>query len=111
MAEELASAQVIADQADVSGALDAARAFFHAHGFEVTEPFAGSFSITAPDTLFEATFGVPLRRERHGGASSLWADTPAGPSDELSLDHLPAEWARAVRVAFSPPPAFGPAGS
>jgi len=105
MADDTASAQVIADQAGAAGVLDAARAFFRARGFEVTAPFAGSFSISGPDALFEETFGTTLHRERPG---HLQADTPAGPTDELPLNQLPGEWATRIRVSFSPPTAFGP---
>jgi hypothetical protein len=110
MADNTASAQVIADPADRSGALDQARAFFRAHGFETTEPFAGSFSISGPERLFEATFGVRLRRESRGGTVHLQADSPTGPTHELPLHTLPGKWAKALRITFSPPPAFGPAG-
>jgi len=106
MADTMASAQVIARQGAAPRVLGEAQAYFRARGFEVTAPFAGSFSISGPDALFEATFGVALRRA-HG---QLQADSPAGPSDELPRHQLPREWAAALRVAFSPPPAFGPAG-
>lgn len=110
MAEELASAQVIATPEAAPAVLDAARAFFRARGFEVSEPFAGSFSISGPAALFEATFGVALRRTTHRGLRRLQADSPSGPSDQLPLHHIPEQWTTAVQVAFSPPPAFGPTG-
>jgi hypothetical protein len=108
MADNPASAQVVAAPEAAPEVLGAARSFFHDRGFAVSEPFAGSFSISGPASLFEATFGVPLRRETRDGLERLCVEGPSGPSDQLPRQQLPREWADAVQVVFSPPPAFGP---
>ena len=97
------SAQVIPRNKE---AVAKARSFFRSRGFEVTRPYAGSFSISAPDDTFEATFGSRLVREGPHGA--VKAATSRGARYELPLDRLPPELARSIEVLFTPPPAFGP---
>jgi hypothetical protein len=97
------SAQVVLRD---EGAVAAARSFFRSRGFEVTEPYAGSFSITAPDETFESTFGGRLAHQGPHGAIKV--ETPDGAGYELPLDRLPPDLARSIQVTFTPPPAFGP---
>jgi hypothetical protein len=99
----LASALVIPRDEEAGAA---ARSFFRSRGFEVTEPYAGSFSISAPQDTFEATFGTRLVHEGPDGA--VKAETPRGAADRLPLDRLPPDLAGSIEVLFPPPPAFGP---
>ena len=86
--------------------VDAARAFFGTAGFEVTDVYGISFSITGRPTVFEATFGETITTEGTGPADAV---TTASGRLELRLDRLPEPVTRAVAaVTFSPPPAFGP---
>jgi hypothetical protein len=85
--------------------VEAAQAFFRKAGFEVTDVYAISFSITGPRTVFEATFGEAIAPEGTGPATIATAPGRLG----LRLDRLPEPVTRAVAaVTFSPPPAFGP---
>lgn len=81
------------------------QAFFRKAGFEVTDVYAISFSITGPRTTFEATFGEAIAPQGTGPATIA---TASG-RPELRLERLPEPVNRAVAaVTFSPPPAFGP---
>jgi len=86
---------------DAAGAA-AAEAYFRDAGFSVTDRLGLSFSITAPASRFEDTFGTSLV-ERDAGVR-----TEAG-TLELPLERVPGDVAAAVEtVTFTPPPDFGP---
>lgn len=73
-------------------------------GFEVHAPFHTSFSIGAPQSLFEEYFGQKLVVERDL-MSTVTVEGAAGGS--LSLDSMPDEIRPLVHsVAFVSPPSF-----
>jgi hypothetical protein len=85
----------------------AALRFFRSRGFAVSSPVGGQFSISAPQAIFEATFGQRITvREGKGGTAR--AGTGTGQL-ELNLRQLPPDLQQSIHVVtFSEPPDFGP---
>jgi hypothetical protein len=88
-------------------AVTQAQQAFVSASFEVGPVVGNSFSIMAPVTTFEQTFGVRLSRGRD--SSIQVAGTDGTRSLELPLGKLPAPLSRLIAaVTFTPRPHFGP---
>jgi hypothetical protein len=84
-------------------ALERARRFFEAAGFELGPAVGPSFSITGPRELFERTFDTKLEYDETLGIKA------SGGGVELPLHVVPPELTDSLQaVTFTPPPAFGP---
>jgi hypothetical protein len=84
-------------------AVERARRFFEAAGFELGPAVGPSFSITGPRELFEQTFGTQLEDDEALGIKA------SGGGVELPLQAIPPELTGSLQaVTFTPPPAFGP---
>ncbi len=101
------TAENVADYAPAPEALSLAAGEFRKLGFEVTEPFGISFSITAPVGTFEQVFAARLEATDAGGVECVARSGARGL--ELPLDPLPQVLRSALHaVTFTPPPDFGP---
>ena len=101
----------VSDYAPASDDVQAAQSAFRETGFEVGPLVGISFSIAAPLTRFEKTFGTKLRVDERGAVARVESDAPGG-GLELPLAQLPRHLAdRLVTVAFSPPADLHGSGS
>lgn len=95
-------------QPDPTSVLEAQKRF-NALGFQVSPVVGISFSITAPQSVFERVFNVLLQRNDKGGLEVVKKKRLAG--YELPLEKLPKELKGLLyAVTFTPPPDFGPQG-
>jgi hypothetical protein len=86
-----------------------AREEFERAGFEVSELYGISFSVTGSVKLFEDFFKVKLEEDKPKG---VYVATRGDAQYELPLKNLPENLRDLITtVTFSPPPDFGPTGS
>lgn len=104
------TSQTIKDYAPSAEVANSVRQGFVAAGFQGGALAGNSFSITAPVSTFERVFHTQLRPQEQGSVEAV-KDDGSG-TYELSLHWLPATMSQhIIAVTFTPPPAFGPAGS
>jgi len=98
----------IADYMPSPEVVSRAAALFEKLGFQVSNAVANSFTITAPQAVFEKVFGVRLRQTKEGSVKATPKDAKV--SDyELPISGLPRELRDLLEaVTFTPPPDFGP---
>jgi hypothetical protein len=86
-----------------------ARKEFEEAGFETSDLYGISFSITGSVKLFEDFFKVKLEEDKPKG---VYVATRGETQYELPLKNLPENLQDLITtVTFSPPPDFGPTGS
>ena len=91
-------------------AVEAARRYFTQAGFQTGRLNGISFTISAPQSVFESTFGVKVAGSKM--SASRKASATVNAPVELPLARLPASvWKGIKAVTFSRPPDFGPTGS
>ena len=86
---------------DEGTAVSRTKAYFTKAGFEVHAPVGLTFSIAAPQSLFEEFFGQGLAVDDERFGSPV---TTADGADELSLERLPGQVRDMVERVFFPPP-------
>ncbi len=103
--ETVITAETVAALAPAPQKVARARQAFEKAGFEVSELYGISFSITAPLERFEEFFKVRLETGKDG----VQAVSDEVKSYELPLTKLPANLRDLIdTVTFSAPPDFGP---
>jgi len=101
------TAETVKEFAPSAQAVREAQQYFAKAGFKVGELSGISFTISAPNSVFERAFGTKVER---GPRGTVVAKGKTG--SELPLDPLPPQLRRQVSaVTFSPPLDFGPTGS
>jgi subtilase family serine protease len=91
-------------------AVEAARRYFTQAGFQTSSLSGISFTISAPQSVFETTFGVKLAGGKKSASKKASAASKA--PVELPLARLPASVSKGIKaVTFSRPPDYGPTGS
>jgi len=109
--ENLVSAQVVLNPAEVSTAADVIGNFSQA-GFRTGPLVANNFSIEASKEHFEKFFGVTLQPAARGGPRVVEPRAHSSPGLELPLSALPPNVrAKVSAILFSAPPSFGPTGT
>jgi hypothetical protein len=104
------TSETLKDYAPSADVANSIRQGFAAAGFQVGPLAGNSFSITAPVSTFERVFHTQFRRQEQGSVEAVRKDGSG--TYELPLQELPAATSQhIIAVTFTPPPAFGPAGS
>ena len=87
--------------------VETATRLFAKFGFEVTPLVGNSFSITAPEAVFEKAFRIQLQTSAEKGA--MFVDDEGDARRRLPRKLLPKEIRDTVEViSFTEPPDFGP---
>ena len=98
-----ATAETVRDLLPSSSCVQLVQSYFRSRGFEVSPAFGTSFSITGPDTAYDAALGQRVQR---GAGGAIVNEEGAS---ELRLDRLPADVTTCVQgIVFPPSPDFGP---